>query len=290
MTVKTASKTAADPSSLRKALQRMLIETIALESGRSAGKVHEARQQMKRTRAGLRLLQGAVGKRAYRIANAAVRDAGRPLSPVRDAKVLIDTLDSVCRADPPLRDACLPLHTGFKAQQRQAQRHLTQQLLRNSRAALAQVKERLRGRPLRLPDARSARLGMKRVYRSGRKAMDRAGDGADDKLHEWRKQTKYLSNQAEIAKNLFDAKLKKIRHRAHKLSSLLGEDHDLALLNAKLSVPGATDASCHEALALHIARTRRNLQRRARKLGKKLYRRSAKRFGAKLSRKIGQRT
>jgi CHAD domain-containing protein len=267
----------------------MVIEAVSLESGSSPGKVHAARQQMKAARAGLRLLRCAIGKRAYRIANVAVRDAARPLSPVRDAKVLLDTLASVWRTHAPLRRACLPLRTELIALQRQAERELTRQALSNCRAVLAQVRARLRDRPLRMPDIRSARLGMRRVYRSGRKAMDHAGGGADDKLHEWRKQAKYLSNQVQIAHSLFNAKLKKIRRRARKLALLLGEDHDLAQLSDKLGVLAADDA-CRQALAQRIALLRRKRQRRARKLGKRLYRRSAKHFAAKLSRKIAQKT
>jgi CHAD domain-containing protein len=243
---------------------------------------------MKRARAVLRLMRGEIGKRAYRIANAAVRDAARPLSPVRDTRVLPETLESICRGDPQLREAHVALRAGFRTVQRQAGRQLTRQSLSHSRASLAQVDQRLQGVRLRMPDARSASLGMKRVYRSGRNAMDRAAGGADDKLHEWRKQAKYLSNQAAIVKDLFDAKLNKIRRRAHKLSSLLGEDHDLARLDAKLCDLGANDAAGREALTLRIGLKRRKLQRRARKLGKRLYRRSAKRFAAKLSRKIGR--
>ncbi|HEX3949720.1 MAG TPA: CHAD domain-containing protein [Steroidobacteraceae bacterium] len=286
MTIKSAPKTSVNPS-LRKLLQQLLIRAIALESARSARKVHQARQEMKRARAVLRLMRGEIGTRAYRSANAAVRDAARPLSPVRDAKVLLDTLDSICRGDLQLRESYLALHAGFKAAQRQAGRQLTRQSVRQSGASMAQAGRRLQGVPLRMPDARSARLGVKRIYRSGRKAMDGAAKGADDKLHEWRKQAKYLSTQAAIAGDLFGAKLKKIRRRAHKLSSLLGEDHDLAQLNAKLSDLGANASAGREALVLRIGHRRRELQRRARKLGKRLYRRSAKHFAAKLSRKIG---
>ena len=115
-----------EPSSLGVVLRRALTYAIALESGRSAGKVHRARQAMKRARAVLRLMRAATGKRAYRIANAAVRDAAQPLSPLRDAKVLLTTLSSF-RADPELREAYRALHPEFRAIQRQASRQLTRQ-------------------------------------------------------------------------------------------------------------------------------------------------------------------
>lgn len=57
--------------------------------------LHEARKQMKRTRAGLRLLRDALGETAYRRLNRSARDPARPLTPIRDAKVLRDALANV---------------------------------------------------------------------------------------------------------------------------------------------------------------------------------------------------
>src|SRR4029453_4660084 len=57
--------------------------------------VHDARKRLKRARAGLRLLRAALGNRAYRRENRALRDAARPLSEARDAKVLVETFDEL---------------------------------------------------------------------------------------------------------------------------------------------------------------------------------------------------
>src|SRR5262245_8391530 len=61
----------------------------------AAKPVHEVRKEMKRTRAGLRLLRVALGETSYRRLNRSVRDAARALTPIRDAKVLHDTLDDL---------------------------------------------------------------------------------------------------------------------------------------------------------------------------------------------------
>ena len=53
--------------------------------------VHAARKHLKGSRAGLRLLRGTIGKRRYSIENARLRDSARPLSEVRDSKVLLET-------------------------------------------------------------------------------------------------------------------------------------------------------------------------------------------------------
>jgi CHAD domain-containing protein len=57
--------------------------------------VHDARKGLKRLRATVRLARGAMGEEIYRRENAAFRDNGRRLSGVRDASVLIETLDEL---------------------------------------------------------------------------------------------------------------------------------------------------------------------------------------------------
>src|ERR1700755_2170124 len=48
--------------------------------------VHEARKMLKKARAGLRLHRAAFSKADYRRHNTELRDAGRLLSPLRDAR------------------------------------------------------------------------------------------------------------------------------------------------------------------------------------------------------------
>src|SRR5215510_15173660 len=55
--------------------------------------VHSARKQLKKARADLRLLRKALGPQRYAYENMAIRDVARPLTAVRDARVLMDTLE-----------------------------------------------------------------------------------------------------------------------------------------------------------------------------------------------------
>ena len=57
--------------------------------------VHEVRKQLKKVRAALRLLRKALGSRTYDRENTVFRNAARPFTEVRDAKVLMDTLDTL---------------------------------------------------------------------------------------------------------------------------------------------------------------------------------------------------
>src|SRR5919108_247446 len=57
--------------------------------------VHEARKNMKKLRALLRLTRNELGDEVYRRENECFRDAGRRLSGVRDADVMLETLDGL---------------------------------------------------------------------------------------------------------------------------------------------------------------------------------------------------
>ena len=59
--------------------------------------VHDARRRFKRIRALLRLVRKSLGKRRYNRENACFRDAGRPLTEVRDAQVLVVTFEELTR-------------------------------------------------------------------------------------------------------------------------------------------------------------------------------------------------
>ena len=59
------------------------------------GAVHDARKAFKRLRATVRLARGAIGEGTYGRENTAFRDAGRRLSGVRDASVLVETVDEL---------------------------------------------------------------------------------------------------------------------------------------------------------------------------------------------------
>jgi CHAD domain-containing protein len=272
--------------SLRDAVRAMLAKAASVKSRRGDKFVHSSRRQMKRARAGLRLLRAALGESSYRAFNKEVRDAARPLTSLRDAAVLLRTLELL----PRLNDVA-----GCKAYAKQARRllrtelasnrrNLTSSALRQCAASLHKIDRRLAILPAKAPDLRSARRGMKKTYRQGRAAFGAAlSRPAPETLHEWRKQVKYLSNQASLLRSLFGANLKKIRRRSRELETLLGQHHDLVLLELKLdelhgrSLLEADDA-VRGVFKGRINRLREKLQAAGYRLGKRLYRRSPGKF------------
>src|SRR5262245_12367688 len=92
------SDTESGTRGVRRIVRKQLSKAVqALEERQplSDEAVHTARKQMKKVRAGLRLLREAFGSRAYERENTCIRDAARPLTTARDAGVLVDTLDKL---------------------------------------------------------------------------------------------------------------------------------------------------------------------------------------------------
>jgi CHAD domain-containing protein len=76
--------------------------------------------------------------------------------------------------------------------------------------------------------------GIERIYRRGRKALASARkDGSAEKLHEWRKQEKYLAQAMESFSAADGAT--KWREHADAVADALGKDHDFVVLQAEIS-------------------------------------------------------
>ena len=71
--------------------------------------VHEARKDMKKLRALLRLVRDELGDDVYRRENVSFRDAGRRLAGARDSQVLLETLAAVSDRERAARDSYTPL-------------------------------------------------------------------------------------------------------------------------------------------------------------------------------------
>lgn len=94
------------------------------------------------------------------------------------------------------------------------------------------------------------------------------------------KRVKDLWHASQLLRPAAPKRMKKLAGRAHRLSELLGDDHDLAVLRDRVAVnPGLfDDADSLRALLGAIDRRRASLQREALALGERLYKRPPKRF------------
>jgi CHAD domain-containing protein len=257
-------------SSVRDAALTLLTDAIeTLSSARDDESVHLARKDCKRIRAALRLMRGCLGPRVYRRENRRIRDASKLLRPVRDACVVRDLLRTLPSCPNTLQRG---LDTEYRGQRRALEQRGAQVALKWVRA----TRQCLLGFPVPQSEAASAIAGTRNVYKAGRKAHRHARHRHNAALHEWRKQAKYLVNELELLKAVFNVTSRKLRRRAHKLAETLGDDHDLGLLASKLRTYDARD----KALMKQIRSRRCKLQARAFRLGRQLYRRRARHIEA----------
>jgi CHAD domain-containing protein len=249
--------------------------------------IHDARKRLKKVRAGLRMARSAMGRRAFRRENKAFRDAARPLSEIRDAKILIAALDELAKkASPTERSAMKVLRDHLVVNQIKARRRVLR-----GKGSLKPVVGSLRSARQRIRKRRAARghwsvlgVGLRRVYRSGRDAFAVARSHPTvEHLHEWRKQVKYLWHQLQILEPIRPIRLRKLANQAHRLSDHLGDDHDLAMLRQRLSRASVRITSAaRERIMKRMGDRREALQVRAMRLGARLYRETPRAFVKRL--------
>ena len=267
----------------------MSIERLEGDTDEDLGTaVHETRKSLKRLRAIVRVARDELGEEAYRRENVAFRDAGRRLGGARDSQVLLETLGAL--SDHCADEAPPERYARFKrtlvGQHGAARRRL------HEGAAVAEVLGELRRARARVGDWQLERDGLdalapgfKRIYRRGRRAYRTADqEPSAENLHELRKRAKYLWYAAQLVRGAAPKKMKRIARRAHELSDLIGEEHDLALLAQRATerrdrFPDATAAG---ELELLVERRRDELQRAALELARRLFRKKPRKIARPL--------
>jgi CHAD domain-containing protein len=250
--------------------------------------VHSARKAIKKARAALRLLREGMDESIYTNENLALRDAGRCLSPLRNAKSLIEAFNALrVRHAAELQQAGYDsLVRHLRAERLAKRRDLfqapdkLQACLHSLRACRARVSQ---WQPSSLDPATVA-AGLRRIHRAGRKAFAGAREAeTPEALHEWRKQVKYLSNALDVLDVSGSSYLAKTEKRTGKLADRLGDDHDLAELARYVAGDAETaiDARSKEVLATLIERRRVNLKKRAYALGAEIYDEKPAHFAAR---------
>jgi CHAD domain-containing protein len=253
-----------------------------------AAAIHGARKDLKKLRAVLRLARKQMGKDLFKAEDRRYRDAGRLLSRTRDAEVKLETLAAL-RSQfsgdlPPEgskrwvqvleeeRDEVTGAGGG------EASRQIDQ-----ARNLIAEGLDRVGDWPLKSDSWRLLGPGLSKSYREGRRAMKRVqGKPNVENVHEWRKRAKDLWYQLRIVQGAWPQLLGATVDQAHELSDLLGDHHDLALLDEDLAA--RRDIVESEAFRALIERRQEELLARALELGRRLYAEKPKAFSRRLER------
>ncbi len=275
----------------RQGVRRVADEQLgrALESLREAPDraeaVHDARKRLKKLRAVVRLVRDEVGEKHHRHVNARLRDAARRLSEARDAEVLVETLQKLRRHFDAVTYA-----RAFDGAERElarrrdaATRALLEEGERDEQVAeeLEAARAGLADWPVDAKGWSAFSGGLERVYRRGRKASAAAYEsGRAEDFHEWRKRVKYLWYHLRLLQTAWPSVLEATGGEAKRLSDLLGDDHDLAVLRRTLAAePDAFGPPLElEALDGLIAGRSAELRAEAQPLGRRLYAEKPKAF------------
>lgn len=263
------------------------VTQLAHAEGDPVEAIHEARKHLKKARALLRLVRPGLPGSVYRSENAALRDAGSALSEARDADVLVETVDKLAER------FAGRLPAGDFAQLRAAlaaSRPLAaaaparEAVLEALRAAAARVEDW----PLERCDWETVVAGIATAYARGRTgfAVARRKPTAVN-LHAWRKRAKDLWYHERLLTPVWPSVLAAHGEEVHVLTELLGDDHDLAVLQERLeggvALPPAADADRAAILAL-LEERRAELRADATSLGRRVYAESPKAFAARMTR------
>jgi CHAD domain-containing protein len=261
---------------VRAAIREQLAAALRLLEGKelSDEDVHGARKGIKKARATLRLLRDSIPDEIYRRENAVLRDAARPLSATRDAKVLIDAVNTLIKKKSIDAASADALRAALQQDRERVQRQVaSHHSVTHSRRALRTVRERAVRWRLTKDDGSLLAHALRRAYKRSRRGMSDARDAPTaENLHEWRKQVKYLWHQLQLLEPLHAGEIDKLTNRLHKLSNHLGDDHDLAVLCEKvLAHPAAMTKVAARKFRHCIDERRASLQDKAFTLGRRVF-------------------
>jgi CHAD domain-containing protein len=267
---------------------KALDELAAAREGALTAAIHGARKDLKKLRAVLRLIREELGQELFKAENRRFRDAGRLLAESRDAGVKLETLAALQnRFGDDLPDAPSERWQASLTRERDAAadtaRGETASRIDRARRAIEAGRDRIDDWPLGAGSWKLVGPGIRESYRGGRRAMKRVRKNpSSENVHEWRKRVKDLWYQLRIVRDAWPELLGQTADQAHELADLLGDHHDLAVLEEDLA--SRRDVGKRKAFKASIAQRQEELLARALANGRRLYAEKPTAFSRRLER------
>ena len=277
--------TASIHDEVRRLLHDLLAESIASLTNPGEGEqfdisIHSARKNGKRLRAVLRLARPLLSPETFQLENDCYRDTSRQLAPLRDNWVMVETIDKLGDNWPAIRAQLVANY------ERERENFVADWVgLGNVTTVLQAAQARISQLPLVAVEEAWLFEGVRRTYRAGQRLMSAAYLTADPHLfHEWRKQVKYLWHQHELLHEVWPALMGEAAEAFHILSSLLGDAHDLVVLEQTVTLLAAS-LPADELLDLvrHLRQRQGELETAARPLGQRLFAETPRAFAQRLA-------
>ncbi|RJS93247.1 CHAD domain-containing protein [Salinisphaera sp. Q1T1-3] len=236
--------------------------------------VHQARKRCKRLRGLVRLVRPALGK-GYARENTRFRDIARTVSDVRDAQVLQETFDTLMAAcdDRIDRRHYAPLRQQLVAKAESISDADLADRLGRMDDALAAARTAVADWQLSRTGFAALGPGFTKTYKRARRQGRQAFETTDtERWHDWRKRVKYHRFHCQLLAGAWPRPLKARAKELDRLGDLLGDEHDLAVLQTWLAHGGnKLRDDNQQALTQLIAERRTALRRQAVPLGQCLF-------------------
>jgi CHAD domain-containing protein len=281
-------------------LKRVFREQIesALELCRHPAKqrgaiVHEVRKHLKKLRAAMRLAIPEVGKDRHRREDRCVRKIGRIVSDLRDAQVRLQTLiqlrDETAKGP---EDSPFPRIEELLSLERESFSAAFAGWQKQAIPQLEGVEARLLKWPLEGLTWKQVCGAVGKIYKRGQRGLAKTINDPDpEDFHAWRKRVKDLWYQLRILQPLNRVVLTEMAHDAEVLGELLGREHDLNFLWARLEKESSDEVLRDELAQLQklIRKRGKRLRRNALELGRRFYAEAAKAFAKRIFIFVGKR-
>jgi CHAD domain-containing protein len=255
--------------------------------------VHEVRKHLKKLRAAMRLAIPEVGKNRHAREDCCVRKIGRLVSDLRDAQVRLQTLiqlrDETAKKPenslfPHIEELLSLERDSFSAAFAGWQKQAIPQLER--------VETHLLKWPLEDLTWRQVCGAVAKIYKRGQRGLAKTIDDPEPEyFHAWRKRVKDLWYQLRILQPLNRVVLTEMDRDAEILGELLGREHDLNFLWARLEKESSDEALRDELTQVEklIRKQGKRLRTNAIELGRRFYAEPAKAFARHISIFVGKR-
>lgn len=254
------------------------IEALSVPPAERAEGVHQARKRFKELRALLRLVREPLGDE-FKHENRRVRDLGRMLAESRDATAMLESWDLLMQrfAERLGGPASKQTRQRLQARARQAEGNAADLDDRIAQAVseLHAVKASIDSWPLDATGFGLLAAGVERTYADGATELAKVrSEPSDEQFHEWRKRVKDHWYQTQLLTPSWPMLMRLRADSLKRLADLLGDDHDLAMMQHLLREQPQLfgDQPVLERLGPVIAERRCELQRAALGLGDELYR------------------
>lgn len=250
-----------------------------------ATEIHEARKSLKRIRALLRLAREGLGETVFAAENARFRTIAAALAPARDAHVVQQTVARLAAGGTDTA-ALEAIRVALLAHDATDAASAATVDIDDTATALDRAQRRVKRLAVDPDTFDTLVRGLVRNYRRGLDRFEAAyRDNGDETFHQWRKSVqthwRHMALLSRAAPALFEAHIA----AARELSQILGDDHDLAILKARIGAlpEGAVPPAEADAVRRLIATRQDALRLAARPRGEIIFAETPKAHGRRIA-------